>query len=620
MAGGELQDGAACTTSAAHMSAAGSSRVAPESNSRKQRGHTAAASGQKKQNVRGGTERNGSRSKNANRNKSRDGDGDYRTHRASPAQHSRKSARTPARSRHESVPFSRERFVQANFTFCIKREGISAPQISTADFVLPWESIEMVLVNVNAVEPDYTCPVCLDAFSAPKMTPCGHIFCYLCMLQFLSYSSTGHIKCPLCAELVSEADLKSVEFRKIVPFKEDSEQTVRLLARPKTSMVFEAYRPSADDPKGTIPIYDAKDTPYSRLMFADEDLYLNHLLNEINQISIMVASSEDQMQMAAFADHALTIIKTCRNDSKRRNRNYRALTRALLADPKADVGSPKGDVNDGNSAEDCLKFVYQAETGEHIYLHPLNMKCLLREIEHYRSLPLDIHAKVLEIEWHVMNEENRKRFRFLSHLPFGCEFGLCELDLSNVLRKETLDEFAASLEKRREARSRRAKQALRDERDRQRSMQILKEFDSQHQAIYRSPLPVSFEHVDISDTSTFPSLGDIVSTSLTSSTSDQIDAGDVDHASAPSESGESSGISSYASITRNMGFYPSLNSGDQEHTSVAEASTSESFPSLSDSLRSPQMAGKGAWNNKQKTQKRKPVTLLSTSSHLYRGH
>lgn len=81
-------------------------------------------------------------------------------------------------------------------------------------------------------------------------------------------------------------------------------------------------------------------------------------------------------------------------------------------------------------------------------------------------------SQVLEIERHVMNEYTRKKYRFLSHLPLGCEFALCELDLSSLLSKRTLEEFRGELANRKDARIRQKKHELKEEREAMRNRRI----------------------------------------------------------------------------------------------------------------------------------------------------
>lgn len=53
-----------------------------------------------------------------------------------------------------------------------------------------------------------SCPICLYPPLAARITRCGHIFCWPCVLHYLSLSDKSWSKCPICYEAVHTADLK----------------------------------------------------------------------------------------------------------------------------------------------------------------------------------------------------------------------------------------------------------------------------------------------------------------------------------------------------------------------------------------------------------------------------
>lgn len=53
-----------------------------------------------------------------------------------------------------------------------------------------------------------SCPICLYPPLTARITRCGHIFCWPCMLHYISLSDKSWSKCPICYESVHLADLK----------------------------------------------------------------------------------------------------------------------------------------------------------------------------------------------------------------------------------------------------------------------------------------------------------------------------------------------------------------------------------------------------------------------------
>ncbi|XP_058249915.1 E3 ubiquitin-protein ligase TRIM11-like isoform X2 [Hemibagrus wyckioides] len=45
-------------------------------------------------------------------------------------------------------------------------------------------------------EDQLQCPICLDVFTDPVTTPCGHNFCMICLKEF--WDSSSHSQCPVC--------------------------------------------------------------------------------------------------------------------------------------------------------------------------------------------------------------------------------------------------------------------------------------------------------------------------------------------------------------------------------------------------------------------------------------
>ncbi|XP_060731291.1 E3 ubiquitin-protein ligase TRIM39-like isoform X2 [Tachysurus vachellii] len=47
-------------------------------------------------------------------------------------------------------------------------------------------------------EDQLQCPICLDVFTDPVSTPCGHNYCMICLKEF--WDSSSHCQCPVCKE------------------------------------------------------------------------------------------------------------------------------------------------------------------------------------------------------------------------------------------------------------------------------------------------------------------------------------------------------------------------------------------------------------------------------------
>ncbi|XP_028426686.1 E3 ubiquitin/ISG15 ligase TRIM25-like [Perca flavescens] len=59
-----------------------------------------------------------------------------------------------------------------------------------------WNNPEMASASSLLCEEQLLCSICLDAFTEPVSTPCGHNYCKACITGY--WASSGQVQCPLC--------------------------------------------------------------------------------------------------------------------------------------------------------------------------------------------------------------------------------------------------------------------------------------------------------------------------------------------------------------------------------------------------------------------------------------
>ncbi|KAL5114937.1 hypothetical protein ACEQ8H_007184 [Pleosporales sp. CAS-2024a] len=93
-------------------------------------------------------------------------------------------------------------------------------------------------------------------------------------------------------------------------------------------------------------------------------------------------------------------------------------------------------------------FFYQALF--HYYLSPLDIRILKAAFGDFASFPATILPRVEHVSTgHVVDDDLRKRTRYLGHLPYGCEVGFLECDWTDTVPPEVLEKFKPEIEKRR---------------------------------------------------------------------------------------------------------------------------------------------------------------------------
>ncbi|KAJ9479148.1 RING-finger protein MAG2 [Pseudozyma hubeiensis] len=156
---------------------------------------------------------------------------------AGPARRSRRGA--------AYTPFNKERYVNAQYRFLVKPTGDYTAYFADPDIYLNWADILQVVIPTSSalagvgssapisdqpLEPAHegaACPICLSPPTAPRMTKCGHVFCYPCILHYLTITEENNSRptaptlqqptqkwrrCPICWDAVYARDLKAVRW------------------------------------------------------------------------------------------------------------------------------------------------------------------------------------------------------------------------------------------------------------------------------------------------------------------------------------------------------------------------------------------------------------------------
>uniref|UniRef100_A0A665SZP2 E3 ubiquitin-protein ligase RNF10 n=1 Tax=Echeneis naucrates TaxID=173247 RepID=A0A665SZP2_ECHNA len=383
---------------------------------------------------------------------------------------------------HKHKPFNKELFLQANCQFVVTDDQDYKAHFTDPDTLVNWDCVQQVRIYSHEVP---SCPICLYPPLAARITRCGHIFCWPCMLHYLSLSDKSWSKCPICYEAVHSADLKSVVAMETRQYTVGDVITMRLMRREKGALV---AMPSSQWVKVEEPVRfgDACLSPYSKLLLTSPAQVLSLLAEEKAALQTQLSQEEDAQ--GCFIQSALCLLQVTQCIKLFYCFELPALPGGILESvleepPEAMMDpAPEPQLDEESSADQAQPgrppvsvvhgpyyYFYQAEDCQQMFLHPVNVRCLLHEYGSLEASPDSITATVVEIVGHTVTEDIRRRHRYLAHLPLTCEFSICELALQPpVLSKETLETFADDLEKRKRLRQKKA----RDEKRREKRIEI----------------------------------------------------------------------------------------------------------------------------------------------------
>lgn len=155
--------------------------------------------------------------------------------------------------------FNKETFVHANYHFVVSA-GDHTASLSDPDTPVEWQHVQLVFFPVQtSVAP--VCPICLDPPVAAKMTKCGHVFCFACILHYLELADDDFDRCPLCFEAVYLHSLKSLHFIRHKKFEPNENVEFVLVKRSRDSVI--PY--SRSDSKGMTASYTLQRAQFARI-------------------------------------------------------------------------------------------------------------------------------------------------------------------------------------------------------------------------------------------------------------------------------------------------------------------------------------------------------------------
>ena len=163
-----------------------------------------------------------------------------------------------------------------------------------------------------------------------------------------------------------------------------------------------------------------------------------------------------------------------------------------------------------HSHNDSPLFFYEALM--HYYLSPLDIRILKAAFGDYSSFPTTILPRVERVSTgHIVDDELRRRAKYLAHLPQGCEVGFLECNWTDVVGPEVLEGFAAEIERRRK---KNREKEFREEKER---MRAEKEEDDKRWAAARRRRPTPSH--DVISESDFQPLPDTTAIDLAAASS-----------------------------------------------------------------------------------------------------
>ncbi|MCJ1449643.1 MAG: hypothetical protein MMC23_010165, partial [Stictis urceolatum] len=340
--------------------------------------------------------------------------------------------------------------------------------------------------------------------------------------------------CPICWDSVCMSDMRPVRWYQDgegeAPL-EGGDVVLRLITRKSGSILALPRDGAESSPKSDdLPWHFAADVmDYARIMKGSEDYMLSSFDREIREINSQ--EQEDQLMFGeediwtrkaistigemrektlgignprrivlkkASGDCLKTPISQINQPSALRTDALSALSISSMSPSSSLIEPAMDDLNSSETKSpttfsmtrdsgsqpksDPHFFFYQALL--HYYLSPLDIRILKAAFGDYCTFPATILPRVERISTgHIVDDDLRRRAKYLSHLPSGCEVSFLECDWTDIVPPSILEGFAGEITRRRR---RNREKDVKEEKER---MRAEKEEDDKRWAMARRKRP-----------------------------------------------------------------------------------------------------------------------------------
>lgn len=230
--------------------------------------------------------------------------------------------------------YNKEQYLQANYQFVVKDDGDYSIHSVDPDVLVDWDAIELIRVFGHEVTP---CPICLEQPIAAKMTRCGHIYCWPCILHYLALGEQTWRKCPICYEAVHEKDLKSTRTEKVPSYAVGQTITMQLMKKERGTIY--AMPKSLWEKREGIMMRindDARKCSGMKILTADGG-YIKSQITDVERSELERKNREAETSEVAFIDSALHHLKAREENLMRRHSSSSSVSEPL---PQSEISSP----------------------------------------------------------------------------------------------------------------------------------------------------------------------------------------------------------------------------------------------------------------------------------------
>ncbi|KIV87163.1 hypothetical protein PV11_02728 [Exophiala sideris] len=400
------------------------------------------------------------------------------------------------------------RYVHSNYRFIVRPDRDYHPQTIDADIYVDWDAVLQVLASAETQ--DASCPICLSTPVAPRMAKCGHIFCLPCLIRYMHSTDDEKPgqekrarwkKCPICEDSIYISEARPVRWiagHDASMLKEGGDVLLKLLKR-EPGKTLALPRDTADGygRSDDIPWFHvAEMMEYARFMKGGEDYMASQYSRELDDLETQekedelmfgdentwtrkaVLAIEDAKQKLSGLGNPPPTTSTSTKpvdipdswesaDTEGQSSLTTAMKSLSVEQSSRTQPHPLANKRQPDSDRPQSHSFYFYHAMPNFFLSPLDIRILKTAFGDFSAFPSSILPRVEHISTgHIIDDDLRKRAKYMAHLPYGFEVTFLECDWTETISPVILEQFSDDIARRRK---RNSEKEAREERDRLRA-------------------------------------------------------------------------------------------------------------------------------------------------------
>lgn len=240
---------------------------------------------------------------------------------------------------------------------------------------------------------------------------------------------------------------------------------MELMTREKGSLYVTKANEIRNTNDGLFPNFSDGDDhfTYSKLIMADPKEILKIIEQERNELEFQLIEDGENCPESIFVQQAMDLLSSKQKDlesiqtkveADKINSHLNPTVAAFVPAQKHDVVEDSAESHEARNeliddecnltvndidiipAATCQSkhfYYYQAPNAQNVFLHAINSRMLQQTYESLDKSPQTIRGKIVQIECCTMNEDLRKRLKYLQHLPVSSVFEVVEIEFDQGL-------------------------------------------------------------------------------------------------------------------------------------------------------------------------------------------